>query len=388
VHVQSSYELQSIYHSSFRENDFIANVRHDGDFDTTLTTVKGYSPECVLVGTEIGVEMADLLSQRLGVLSNGVALSSARRDKFLMAERVSNRGLRSVRHLQSQRAEDIITWAERVAGWPVVIKPVHSAGNDSVLVCKDRISVLEGFRRIHGATNRLGLENRVVLGQEMIRGTNYVVDTVTCRGQHYVSNIWKVTKGTHNGADFVYEYTELLPFEGEVQKALVGYTFGVLDALGIQHGPGHSEVMYDSRGPVLIETGARVHGGGIPSFSRVCTGFSQVELTVDCYVDPKAYESKVRTPYRIGKNLMIVDLISRVEGRLRALPLVERVKRLRSFHQIKVGLQPGDAIHKTVDLFTSPGCVALVHEDMPVIQEDYEMFRRLEMDGFYDVEPL
>lgn len=385
VHVQSTYERHSIY--SFRDSDFIANIRHDGNFEATLTMLKSFQPRCVMVGTELGVELADRLSFELGTPCNDVSLTLARRNKLRMAQRIASRGLRSVRSRQAERVEDLLTWVDEIVGWPIVIKPVNSAGNDTVLVCRNQRELVEGFQRIHRVINRLGLRNTVVLAQELIRGTNYVVDTVTLGGRHHVTNIWKIGKGSHNGAEFVYEYNELLPFDGLVQRELVKYICGVLDALGIVVGPGHSEVMVDEAGPVLIETGARVHGAGLPIYNRECIGYSQVDLAVDAYIDPAAYERKTCKPYRLFKNLVILDLISPVNGRVRSWPLADQIRALRSFHDLKLAVSPGKEIHKTIDLFTEPGYVVLIHEDMAVIRRDCELIRRLEANGFYDVEP-
>jgi hypothetical protein len=66
----------------------------------------------------------------------------------------------------------------------------------------------------------------------------------------------------------------------------------VLDALGIQHGPGHGEVIVTNTGPVLVECGARPHGaeGTFIPLARDCFGRDQVSMTVDCYIDKKAFD--------------------------------------------------------------------------------------------------
>lgn len=58
-----------------------------------------------------------------------------------------------------------------------------------------------------------------------------------------------------------------VPHEGEVQDRLIEYTRMVLTSLGIKVGPSHFEVMMTTRGPVLIETGARMQGGSLPGLS-------------------------------------------------------------------------------------------------------------------------
>lgn len=54
-----------------------------------------------------------------------------------------------------------------------------------------------------------------------------------------------------------------------------------MDALGIQHGPGHGEVIVTNTGPVLVECGARPHGaeGTFIPLARDCFGRDQVHST-------------------------------------------------------------------------------------------------------------
>ena len=65
---------------------------------------------------------------------------------------------------------------------------------------------------------------------------------------------------------------------------LVPYTFGVLDALGIKHGPSHGEVMLTNTGPCLVEMNCRTHGGDgswVPLARGLTGGYCQVRAAVE-----------------------------------------------------------------------------------------------------------
>jgi hypothetical protein len=51
----------------------------------------------VIPGGETGVELADRLSNRMGLRTNGETASLARRNKFYMGEAVRNAGVRAVK---------------------------------------------------------------------------------------------------------------------------------------------------------------------------------------------------------------------------------------------------------------------------------------------------
>ena len=95
VHVQSSPRLPDFYSRAFRAGDFVENVVHEGDLEATAARLAAHDPAFVVVGAEPGVPLADALSERLGLPSNGSAQSAARRDKNAMSEALRDAGLRT-----------------------------------------------------------------------------------------------------------------------------------------------------------------------------------------------------------------------------------------------------------------------------------------------------
>ena len=67
VHVQSTPVVPAVYAPSFRSGDFVVNVAHDGELERTADTVRAHGPTAVLAGIESGVELADQLSEHLGL---------------------------------------------------------------------------------------------------------------------------------------------------------------------------------------------------------------------------------------------------------------------------------------------------------------------------------
>jgi hypothetical protein len=65
--------------------------------------------------------------------------------------------------------------------------------------------------------------------------------------------VWVYDKRPRNGSQFV--YFGMLPIEPESEEAkvLIPYTRGVLDALGMKHGPSHGEIILTKDGPCLVE---------------------------------------------------------------------------------------------------------------------------------------
>ncbi|WP_131808075.1 hypothetical protein [Mycolicibacterium elephantis] len=92
-----------------------------------------FEPVAVIPGCEPGVELADALSEALhpltGTPSNGTALSSARRNKFEMIERIKSQGLQGARQIRVESEEQLCEWHTQLGGM-AILKPLRSSSND------------------------------------------------------------------------------------------------------------------------------------------------------------------------------------------------------------------------------------------------------------------
>ena len=48
-------------------------------------------------------------------------------------------------------------------------------------------------------------------------------------------------------------------------------------------------------------------------------------------------------------------------------------------------VQPGAKISPTIDIFTRPGAVQIVHATSEQLEADYEAIRKLEMHGLFEI---
>ena len=385
LHVQSTPEIPFRFLESFNPSDFISNIIYRGDLNSIVSEISHYDVVCVIVGTELGVEVADHLSESLNLPTNGSRLTKARRDKFEMMEALRARGIKTAEYTKSANVLLIVEWAREKGFFKIVLKPINSAGTDNVHVCETESDIHIAFNKIIGQENKLGFINKEVLAEEYLDGIEHVVNTVSRNGNHYIAEMWRCEKRQVKGRVAyarIYDVDKLLPFDGEVQKELIDYTRNVLDALEITHGPAHAEIMMTSKGPVLIEIGARLMGSVNPLAMDECLGTNLIRLTADAYLNPYSFIQKCETPYSIKKTAYDVSLISNIEGTVEAIPFLDKIKQLESFFSVKMNIQNGMRIERTVDLFTSPGLVHLVHSESNVLERDYSTVRQLEAIGY------
>ncbi|MEU1214157.1 ATP-grasp domain-containing protein [Streptomyces sp. NPDC005791] len=384
VHVQSTATIPAAYEQSFQPGDFVANIVHDGDVARTLAAVAEYAPTALLAGIERAVILADQLGEELGLPTNGTSLSLARRDKFRMIETVREAGAPAVAQVLAPDLDTLLAWYEKVGG-RVVLKPVSSAGSDGVFFCDDADEVRKAFGSLIGTTSALGQDNHAVLAQEYLVGSEYIVNSVSLDGKHRVTDIWKMHHLSANGVHDLPAGAELMTSRGPEQDLLIEHTVQVLDALGVRNGPSHSELKLTPDGPRLVETGARVCGADVHVPTGAAIGESQLDWTVDACVDPDRFRERCDTPYELIRHARIVNMVSPAEGTLVSYPKMAELRSLESFHEVLYRVRPGRPVHPSVDDWTFPMRVYLLHEIASSVARDALTARYLDGPGFYEV---
>ncbi|WP_149184013.1 ATP-grasp domain-containing protein [Streptomyces sp. TRM49041] len=366
------------YASSYRPEDFPDIVVYDGDLDAVVRRLRELSPRCVIAGCESGVELAERLAPRVvPERCNVPELAGARRDKSDMVDAVAAAGLPVIPQICTADAEDVAAWLERegLTGADLVIKPPKSASTDGVVKLPGGEDWRAVFHRQIGRVNQFGeVDDRLVV-QKFVTGTEYVVDTFSHDGKHSLVDVCaygKVDNGPHMA---VYDTMRWLPPDAPALPGLTEYVFGVLDAVGVRFGSAHVEVMGTPDGPLLIELGARPHGGGQPRFNRNATGDSQIDRTVRWLTGGELPQS-----YELLTHQMCVFHIARRSGTVRDTAVLDGIRALPSHHFSVQNLSDGDHVPVTKDLVDSLnfGFAILAHPDGDQLRRDYEAIRAWE----------
>ncbi|WP_328915052.1 ATP-grasp domain-containing protein [Streptomyces sp. NBC_00223] len=386
VHVQSAPSVPAVYAATFHPDDFGDHVVHRGELSDTVGALARLRPDAVIAGIESGVELADRLSEAMGLRTNGTARSEPRRDKFRMVEQIKAAGLPGAAQLLATDRDELAAWYAASGAGQVVVKPVKSAGNDGVHFCDDEAGVLAALDALIGTDSALDLRNNAVVAQEYLLGVEYYVNTVSLDGVHYVTDVHSTRHLNVNGVRDLLGGSHLLPRRGPEQDQLVEYVSAVLDALGIRNGPAHTEVKLTEDGPRLIETASRICGADLPVLVDAAIGASQLAWTVDAYTDPTGFAERAKEDYRVREHAICVNMVSPRAGTLRAYPKLDELSALPSFHGTLTRVRPGDRIHRTVNDFTYPMLVHLLHPSRAVLLRDYATARYLDGDGFYEVD--
>jgi biotin carboxylase len=374
--------LPALYRGHLDPAGYHSVVLHQDDIGATAQALRELGVSAVVAGTEIGVALAEQLAHLLGLPGNDPRTTGRRRDKGAMAAALTIAGIDAPRSLSTDRLRDALSWAHTLDSPDVVLKPGDSAGSDGVVFCSSPDEIRAAWTRLHEVPNQMGGSNDHLVIQERLRGSQYVVNSVSAPDlggtpRHTITEFWadRRTDGSH-----VYDRLDLLNRTRLIPRILAEYTVRCLDALGIVHGPAHTELMYvPRRGPVLIESAARPEGAYDPAAMREATGSDHIRDAVHAVVaNAPDHLSTDRPRSCVSK----VSLIAPHDGTLDE-NLLRTVLTLPTVRGYVGTLVPGTAVKRTTDLLTSPGRLTLVAQDLRSIDQDYKVIRSIEAAGLY-----
>ncbi len=383
VHVRSLHPDVHTVKAKFPDG-YLDDIRFEGDIAATAAALRKWDVSCVVAGGESGVELADRLSAELGTPGNGMTRPDSRRNKYEMVLAMRDAGMVHANTIVSSDADEIVAWAEQTAGYPVVLKPVSSAGRDNVVACSTAEQVRAVHRQIMSSTDRVAKPNTVVLAQEFLDGTEYFINAVSRDGKHHTVEIWRYHKTKIAGGHTLHAHTDAVSPDDPNVVALERYGHQVLDALEIRNGASHIEIMMTADGPVLVECAARIGGGSVPEILERALESHQLDLLGMSVGNPDEFNRLPTSVYRLLRHIRFVNLINLTDGGVSPSP--EKMAAVRALPSCAhaVLLHPeGQALVRTVDFATQPGFVFLIADELDELEADYEKLRELERDYLY-----
>jgi len=354
-----------------------ATLVHGGDFAETVANITALARDLdaslceILPGVEPGVLLADKLSHHFNLNSNGIEKSLARRDKSVMANVLTAARVPIPAYCRTSRLDDVLAFANHHE-WPLVLKPLDSAGTNGVYFCHSKEELKQAFHQVIGVENNMGTINQAVLVQTFLHGKEYMVNTVSCNGKHYVSDIWYADKTRVEGYAQIYNKNHLINSSSVEYDILKNYVFTVLEALNIKYGPAHTEVIITPDGPFLVEIASRISGAVDPQFNQACLGTDQIELTLESYLQPEKFLQRINQSYNVKKHGLQIFLSSKKTGKIISMDLAYHLSKIPSVINYSLKSKIGDILLKTFDLSSSPGMVHLVGEDEKALLNDYQ----------------
>ncbi|MGW2842043.1 ATP-grasp domain-containing protein [Streptomyces sp. NPDC001493] len=207
------------------------------------------------------------VAQALGLPGHSPQTVHLAHDKAAMRAWLREKGIDATASRRVENLDELRDFTRR-NGLPCIVKPVSSAGSAGVAKISADSDLEHAFAR--AAESAAGQPEAGVLVEEFLEGPQYSVEAFSEYGEHVLVGI---TAKCSDPDGFV-ELGHVSPagVREDQRRDIETYVKRILDALGVQKGPTHTEVVLTSKGPRLIETHVRVGGDSIPDLTLDATG--------------------------------------------------------------------------------------------------------------------
>lgn len=348
-------------------------------YEETLEMVRHLQPKIILPGGELGVELSNSLAADLDLPGNKKERIPYMTNKYLMQKTLSEHGVRAIRGKVVHDLEEALDFYRGNGLEGVVLKPYRGAGSVAVRLCDSEEELRAAYDEVFAGGNYMGGEEEGMLLQEKINGIEYVVNTVSYRGRHKLTSMFRNVKVKVSSGGNAYDRSEMLGTLEAGCSSLARYMFRALDALGIEYGNVHSELMMDEKGPVLIEVNCRPMGSSLRAdYMDKIWGHHETDLALDAYLHPEAFLASIHAPYRTMSNGMMKYLIVEGDQDVVSSPILTLARHQKSFFYADLEKSVPGHLDKTVDLDTAGGTIYLANDDRGQFLKDYDFLKRVE----------
>lgn len=287
----------------------IIPVKNSDDVIEVSEALAGLKLSAVITFSQFRLIATTQIAKKLGLMATSERAISLAIDKFALRQAMENAGAPSVKCLELKAgttAKDIIN----KVGLPCIFKPSkgHSSLSIALVRTEDQLNVV-----LRNSISNL-LTNDVIV-EEYLEGPLYSLESVTTSPGNHI--FWGFTDRILT-TDFI-EMGATFPVmtpDGTSAKALVTQA---LDAIGFDFGSCHTEMIFTTNGPRLVEVNPRIGGSGI---SRLIERASGQDIVVD-YLKMFLGEA-LPSIKSLGRSVTMRSVLPERSGRIVRLPTREQ----------------------------------------------------------------
>jgi biotin carboxylase len=261
----------------------LLDVRHPQAAAQTVVEFARHHPIDAVIGVDdVTAVAAAAVAEAVGLPHNSVASVTTARNKRLMRELLSGRGIPVPRHTVFPLDGDPREFAKQVA-YPCVVKPLILSASCGVIRANDEEEFSGAFRRVGALLTTLGLVARDeqaqwILVEDFVPGIEVAVEGLLTKGA--LQPLAMFDKPDPLNGPFFEETIYITPsrLSSDLQQKVVAYAEQTAQALGLREGPVHGEFRVNENGVWVIEMAARAIGGHCSRTLAFASGMSLEEL--------------------------------------------------------------------------------------------------------------
>jgi biotin carboxylase len=305
--------------------------------------------------SEVSNQVRGQLNDILGLNGTGYEVAVQTTNKERMRQAFQAGGAPCPTWYAARTVDEALAVADRI-GRPVIFKPARNSGKRGVTVLLDqatRQDLIEAFQYALGESR-----DPAVLVEEFVEGPEFSVETLTWDRQ---THIIAVTDKRTTGAPHCVETGHSIPtmLTGHRRRIVEEAAIQAIRAVGVDWAPSHVELKLTSRGPILMEIGARLGGGYITTeLVPRATGIDMVEGAINLALGRQP-DLRPRHPKRGAA----IRFLWPIPGRVRAIEGLEETRRMPGVKIVELMLKPGDVVKEIISCAVRVGHVIAEGKD-------------------------
>lgn len=222
----------------------------------------------VVTQTEAAQLVAGHLNDLLGLPGNSARTTRLLHDKAAMRAVLNERGIGIVPYVTNPDREQLREFV--AAHGAAVIKPTKGSGSLGV----HRVGSSDEVDAAWTWCEEFGVGD--FLAEKLLVGPELSVEAFSAEGRH---TILAVTAKETDGAMLEIGHVVPAPLAEAELDAVRALTVELLDAVGLQDGPTHTEIILTADGPYIVESHTRRGGDRINDLVRMVYGVDMEEAT-------------------------------------------------------------------------------------------------------------
>ncbi|QBD77257.1 ATP-grasp domain-containing protein [Ktedonosporobacter rubrisoli] len=280
------------------------------------------------------------LTQLHGLPGNPAQAVARCRNKAAMRHYLAAVGMQQPAFVEVRRLSDLDTAIEQV-GLPCVAKPVDDTASNAVRFCASRQDVEEQVSSILSLTRNIRGQRtaQAALLEAFIDAAEYSVETFSWQGH---TTCLGITEKHLTAFPYFVEERHFFPaaLSPASEQEMRNTVLQALEALGIAHGPAHTEVKLTTHGCQIIEINARLAGGMIPELIRYTSGIDLIEQQIKAVTGHEP-DLNLRAQGCAG----IQFLVSREQGWTKNIEGLSVARAVNGIKQITLTSAPGKQVN-------------------------------------------
>lgn len=317
--------------------------RSDAVVESAHSLAKTFPFDGVVGYDDQAIPLVARIANALGLPGHPVEAADAARDKVVMKQHFAAAGLPIAKYHLATGEDDAVRWATD-NGYPVVVKPIRGSASQGVIRANDEPALRDAYRRVRRIVREFGLDtgdrsDEEQLVEAYLDGSEYSAELIVECGQATVFCRFEKPRALQGPYFEETIYATPPQFTEDETRRFDRLAIDAVESLGLRQGLAHCEIRWSSKGPFVLEVGARLIGGACSRVFRHVLG-EDIHSTVLRLAVGEPIQVPEQRPGAAGAMMIPIPK----EGRVTAIRGLEDAQRVHGIQDVIVSVRLGDAI--------------------------------------------